>query len=140
MTASYERVRVICIRDGAILLVQHQERDGTPFWLIPGGGIKDGETVEQAAMREIWEEAGVHVRVVREVARPAELLGAGPEQAFVLAEALDEPRGPQPAPDGDAVFAVEWHRITERTPIGGLTPAYWTPIGDVLLRLVGLAI
>ncbi|HEY6959593.1 MAG TPA: NUDIX hydrolase [Candidatus Limnocylindria bacterium] len=136
MSTPYERVRVICIRDGAILLVQHRERDGTPFWLIPGGGIKDGETVEQAALREIWEEAGVHVRLVGEVARPAELIGAGPEQAFVLAEALDEPRGPQPAVDGDAVYAVAWHEITESAPIGGLTPAFWTPIGDVLLRLV----
>jgi len=135
---SFERVRVVCLRQNALLLVQHRWHDGSYFWLLPGGGIKADETIEEAAVREVWEEAGVRIRVLRELERPAEITGAGPEQAFVLAEPLDEEtRGPQPAIDGDAVFAVEWHTISPSSPIGGLTPEFWVGLGPLLLGLVG---
>jgi len=132
----YRRVRVLCVRDGRLLLVQHRWIDGSYFWFIPGGGIKEGETVEAAAVREVWEEAGVRVRVLRRLTRPEGLSAVGPEHAFVLAEALDEDtRGPQHAVDGDDVFAVEWHAITPEHPIGGLTPEFWSPIAGLLREL-----
>ncbi len=133
---SFERVRVVCLRRSTLLLVQHRWHDGSYFWLLPGGGIKNGETIENAAVREVWEEAGVRIRVIRELQRPAAITGAGPEQALVLAEPLDdETRGPQPAIDGDAVFAVEWHTISASSPIGGLTPEFWVGLGPLLLGL-----
>lgn len=136
----YERVRVICLRRSVLLLVQHRWHDGSYFWLLPGGGIKDGETIEDAAVREVWEETGVRIHVHRELQRPAGITGAGPEHAFVLAEPLDdETRGPQPAIDGDTVFAVEWHTISASLPIGGLTPEFWAPLGPLLLSLAGSA-
>ncbi|HZP95300.1 MAG TPA: NUDIX hydrolase [Candidatus Limnocylindria bacterium] len=134
--APYERVRVVCLRGNLLLLVQHRWHDGSFFWLLPGGGIKDGETIEDTAVREVWEEAGVRIRVLRQLERPAAVTGAGPEHAFVLAEPLnDETLGPQPAVDGDAVFAVEWHAISPSSPIGGLTPEFWAPLGPLLLRV-----
>ncbi len=132
----YRRVRVICLRSRTLLLVQHRWRDGSYFWLLPGGGIKEGETIEDAAVREVWEEAGVRIRVLRELQRPAGITGAGPEYAFVLAEPLDdETRGAQPVVDGDKVFVVEWHTISDASPIGGLKPEFWSPIGRLLLSL-----
>ena len=48
-------VRVIVVRDGCVLLVQHTYRDG---WFLPGGGIKKNESLPAAARREAREEAG----------------------------------------------------------------------------------
>ena len=51
-------MRVILIREGQILLVKHSYEDG---WLIPGGGVKRKESLEQAARRECHEEIGAEV-------------------------------------------------------------------------------
>ena len=51
-------VRVMLIRNGQILLIKHSYQDG---WLLPGGGIKRRETIEQAARRECREEVGAEV-------------------------------------------------------------------------------
>jgi 8-oxo-dGTP pyrophosphatase MutT (NUDIX family) len=55
--------RVILVDEaGRVLLFRggdpHRPEAGT-WWLVPGGGIDDGETVEDAARREIYEETGL---------------------------------------------------------------------------------
>jgi 8-oxo-dGTP pyrophosphatase MutT (NUDIX family) len=47
---------------GEILL---QRRADNGFWSMPGGAIDPGESVEQGALREVWEETGLQVRMVR---------------------------------------------------------------------------
>ena len=47
--------RTMLIRNGEILLVKHVYQD---YWFFPGGGVKRGETYEEAARREMREEAG----------------------------------------------------------------------------------
>jgi 8-oxo-dGTP pyrophosphatase MutT (NUDIX family) len=32
-----------------------------PLWITPGGGLNHGETFEQAARRELWEETGLAI-------------------------------------------------------------------------------
>jgi ADP-ribose pyrophosphatase YjhB (NUDIX family) len=53
-------VRVIAIQDNKILLVRHTYKNKN-YWYLPGGGIKSGETLVEAANRELYEESGARV-------------------------------------------------------------------------------
>jgi ADP-ribose pyrophosphatase len=55
-------VGAIVFRDGRILLVKRGKAPAEGFWAIPGGRVEIGETLQQAAEREILEETGTTVR------------------------------------------------------------------------------
>jgi 8-oxo-dGTP pyrophosphatase MutT (NUDIX family) len=56
------RVAGVAIHDGFVLL---HRLDGDPFWTLPGGRAEHGETAEQTIRREMFEELGTSVDVVR---------------------------------------------------------------------------
>ena len=56
------------VRDaaGRFLLVQRGHEPQAGMWTVPGGKVESGETLEQAVIREIAEETGIAIEVVRE--------------------------------------------------------------------------
>lgn len=49
---------IVLNSDNQILLVKHTYQ---PHWYIPGGGVKKGESVKNAMLRELQEEVGLTI-------------------------------------------------------------------------------
>ncbi len=58
---------------------------GREFWSTPGGGLKNGETFEQAGVRELKEETGIDAKVGRQIAQRAVIFQM-PDGEFVDAD------------------------------------------------------
>lgn len=114
MRAREIRVRVaVCIVAGErILLVQHL-KEGRRYWLLPGGGVEVGETMVDAAVRELREETGYDVEVGR---------------LLLVCEAV-EPRGRHLV---NLVFTGEIRGGSLRPGHDHrLVDARWEPLGDL---------
>lgn len=58
---------IIEVEPQKILLIK---RDSIPFkgyWALPGGRVDPGETVEQTIVREVKEETGLDVEIIRKI-------------------------------------------------------------------------
>lgn len=60
------RPATIVVDKGKLLLVK-SEYNGNIFYLLPGGGIEFGETIEEAAIRETLEETGKKIKIIKPV-------------------------------------------------------------------------
>jgi mutator protein MutT len=59
LSATVDGVSAVCIRDQAFLLVE-RGREPSKGWLaFPGGRREEGETPQEAAIRELHEETGI---------------------------------------------------------------------------------
>jgi ADP-ribose pyrophosphatase YjhB (NUDIX family) len=56
------RAAALMVKDGKVLLVNHRKH-GRSYWVLPGGHVEFGETLEQALVREMKEELALDVAV-----------------------------------------------------------------------------
>ncbi|PKP58053.1 DNA mismatch repair protein MutT [Candidatus Atribacteria bacterium HGW-Atribacteria-1] len=52
---------LIINKEGKILLINHRKLG---IWLYPGGHIEQGETPDEAVVREVKEETGLNVKII----------------------------------------------------------------------------
>jgi 8-oxo-dGTP pyrophosphatase MutT (NUDIX family) len=100
-------------------LIGRTDRRGRLEWVLPKGHVEPGETAEQAAVREIREETGLHARIVSAL---------GPIEYWFFA-------------DGRRVHKTVHHFLLEAT--GGtlgtedveVSEVAWVPLDELVSRL-----
>jgi len=53
----------IIFMDDKVLLVRRSEKPYRGYWVLPGGYVEAGETVEDAVIREVREETGLETEI-----------------------------------------------------------------------------
>ena len=100
----------VIIEDGKVLLNKEQKESGTTPWLFPGGEVEQFDvSLEEACKREVKEEMGIEVEIIRPlkpmiVSRPEQ-----PDKLAILIHYLATRIG-EPAP-GDDIVDWGWHDI-----------------------------
>ena len=129
--------KAVIIRDGSILLQCNRDRRG-PYWLLPGGGQKHGETLHDALRREVLEETGLQI-TPGPLIHIREYIGAHHEFAeldsrvhqvefmFLCESAPGSSVSPPAGPDENQV-GVEWVPLEE---LGGL-PVYPSALKELM--------
>jgi ADP-ribose pyrophosphatase YjhB (NUDIX family) len=103
-----QRGTAIVLRNGKILLVRDK---GKRKFSLPGGGINKNEPTVSAAAREVYEELGLHVAIVRRM-RECDCKGSLSEHKVCLVEVTGEPRI-----KGHELDKFIWWNMKESIPV-----------------------
>lgn len=61
-TTAQPVVSMAIITNGdTVLMIRRRQKEGELLWAFPGGAVEEGETPEDAAVREVAEEVGLTV-------------------------------------------------------------------------------
>ncbi|MDP1715600.1 MAG: NUDIX domain-containing protein [Anaerolineales bacterium] len=115
------RAGIILIEENKLALIE-RHRAGLHYFIFPGGGIDEGESAEQTAIREVEEELGIIVAIKQKV---AEVFFNENTQYYFLAEKLSGEFG-----------TGTGEEYGDYDPIHGTYLPLWMPIEDVLHKNV----
>jgi 8-oxo-dGTP pyrophosphatase MutT (NUDIX family) len=116
------RAGIILIHEGKLALIERYRLE-RHYYAFPGGGVDEGETDEQAAIREAEEELGIRVKIVQ---KAAEILRTGRrDQVYFLVDWVDGEFG---TGTGEEYGEVD--------PMHGTYNPMWMPLEEVLAKNV----
>jgi len=95
----------VVVRDGRVLLVHRARYDD---WSLPKGKLEPGETWEDAALREVWEETGVRCTLGAFIGSSHYEVNGAPKKVRWWAMTTDDEAGPS-----NEVDAVRWATMEE---------------------------
>lgn len=115
------RAGIILIKDGKLALIE-RHRGGLHYFIFPGGGIDEGESEEQAAIREAKEELGITVEIKH---KAVELTRPSGKQVYFLVRHVDGEFG-----------TGTGEEYGEYDPKYGTYLPLWLPMNEVLEKNV----
>lgn len=121
------RAGIVLIEDNKVALIE-RFRAGNHYFAFPGGGVDEGETPEQAAVREALEELGIKVVIKQKV---AEIHFDTSRQVYFLAERVagefgtgvgEEYTDSDPDDPEEGVYIPIWMPFEELTQYENIYP------------------
>lgn len=112
------RAGIVLIEDNKVALIE-RHRAGLDYFVFPGGGVDEGESPEQAAVREAMEELGVEVVIRQKV---AEIQIETSRQIYFLVERVagefgtgrgEEFTDSDPSDPSEGIYVPIWMPIEE---------------------------
>jgi ADP-ribose pyrophosphatase YjhB (NUDIX family) len=100
-------VNVAVIYEGKILLTKREDFE---TWILPSGGVEEGESLAQAAIRETREETGLDVELTRLVGVYSRLSNMSP--GYMVLFAAKPVGGEMKCQEGETI-AVKWFAFDE---------------------------
>jgi ADP-ribose pyrophosphatase YjhB (NUDIX family) len=100
-------VNVAVIHEAKILLTKREDFE---TWILPSGGVEEGESLAQAAIRETKEETGLDVELTRLVGVYSRLSNMSPGYMVLFAA---KPIGGEIKCQAGETIAVEWFGFDE---------------------------
>ena len=132
---------VVVDESGRVLLARWNESVQQPLWSVPGGGVELAESFEEAAVREVREETGYDVELVRLLGVDApfflshERLGAVRDRHAKQARVVYEARvvgGEMTSETDGSTDEARWFSVADVTELARVG------LVDVALRMAGL--
>jgi 8-oxo-dGTP pyrophosphatase MutT (NUDIX family) len=111
------RAGIILIEENKLALIE-RHRTGRHYFAFPGGGIDEGESPQQAAIREAEEELGILVEVKQKV---AEVVFNEKTQHYFLVKKISGEFG-----------TGTGEEYGEYNPTHGTFQPVWMPLTDIL--------
>jgi 8-oxo-dGTP diphosphatase len=117
------RAGIVLIKENKVALIE-RHRAGLDYYVFPGGGVDEGETPEQAAIRETMEELGIEVVIKQKVAEIT--LGPKSRQIYFLVKHVSGEFG--------TGTGEEFTDADPNDPDEGLYVPIWMPIAELPRR------